>query len=234
MHAHRQVRRRRRRLPHAVFTGEMVLIIVQRLISVNQRWMKFNKYLRTSSIWSSWEPDGRSSRQSADFPPTLVQERFFFFFHYIYLFFCRTTILPELSCLSEPAFPGRRWRSRTTSPTWWAATAWTGPPPSVCWEERKCDIRPRPPHRDLWRFSPYIKNFFMFVQKQNILKNKLETWELSKCETKTSWSPPGGWLAFPRVCVRDGFCYFRSFLSHKLQEITGNYRNLVVINYLML
>lgn len=57
-----------------------------------------------------------------------------------YLRFCifpRTTMQPGLSCLSVLGSLGRRWRSRTTFPTWWAATASIGSPPSECWEERK-------------------------------------------------------------------------------------------------
>ena len=48
-----------------------------------------------------------------------------------------TPTQPRRSCLSELVTPVRRWRSRTTSPTWWAATASTEWPPSACWEERE-------------------------------------------------------------------------------------------------
>lgn len=51
--------------------------------------------------------------------------------------FPRTTMQPELSCSSVLDSLGRKWRSRTTFPTWWAATASTGSPPSECSEERK-------------------------------------------------------------------------------------------------
>lgn len=67
------------------------------------------------------------------------------FLHYrtsvtLYLYFFRTTTRPELSCLSEPASLVRRWRSRTTSPTWWVATASTESRPFECLEERKCSV----------------------------------------------------------------------------------------------
>lgn len=60
----------------------------------------------------------------------------------------RTTTQPELSCMSVLGSLGRRWRSRTTFPTWWAATASIGSPPSECWEERKYSGR-----KSLFRLS---------------------------------------------------------------------------------
>lgn len=49
----------------------------------------------------------------------------------------RTTILPELSCSIELLSPVKRWRSKTTSPTSWAATTWTEWPPSGSSEDRE-------------------------------------------------------------------------------------------------
>lgn len=156
MHTHRQVRRRRRRLPHAVFTGEMALIIGRRLISVNQRWMKFNKDLRTSSITTvSW------------FPSNISSGAFIYFFSlylsiFIFIFFagqqsCQSSVVWAIRLLrEEDGDPGRH------------------PQPDEPLQPEPGRLHPRagrsvsatsdhaPPHhhQELWWFSPYGQFFF--------------------------------------------------------------------------